>query len=291
MPTIDPEFITEARKIEQYRFRNHSLLIIDDDEENFEEEEIDEITRRVRNRIATVKDQIRTRIAEGIELRGGHRWNIANLNANIVYSDLEMIIEELAPVCESCMNEISSVYYSADVQELGRATIGISTGADNHEVDNTEATGDYTYRCEECETQIDPYKLELKISEPAWHEIVRFGQEMIGTTNVALPNEQQDTRIPRITQIAQEVARQRANRQDFPEGRQLQRDINAHGPNGPQMKMGKKNKITYSEPTDYVLRETRSWYCDNCETENNGNRVKCTQCSRGKFERIKEIKI
>ena len=303
--TIQPDFATAARAIRERKTYEGHALVTDTTDFDLNEERIED---KILEKIQAVRKNIRNRIAADERVspiawngNDGHKWHI-------VKRDLHPIMAELEAICPGCNTVNAKCGYSVAATENGTVYLDITEGTVDHETDETNTDGDYTYQCFECGEDLKTNSLEYVIPENAYNELCNFLREILTNERAAIAEPEVITEnmpdqvrrwIPQWQRDAVNAIRdgqqrqQNQNGETFPIGNQVQKDIPGHGPNGPQMNTSPKG-IQTSGPEAFIFRDTgRGWLCKHCDNRNNGENKKCgnRNCQKDKFAPVKDIKL
>lgn len=289
---IHKNFVNAAKAIiERKTYNGHAL----ETDNEFDVNE-DRIGGNIHVKIEAVKQNIQRRIANG-ETIGENQFGNNEELWHIVKRDLMPILDTLEPICPNCDATGMKLWYTARATERGSAYASIENETDDHETDETNTDGDYEYTCMECDGDINPGSIQYFIPGDAYIELCAFLEEVLNMPNVVTEAERQTNRTvgdmwvpPWQTTRPKQTHKQT---ETFPVGRQIQEDIAAHGPNGPQMHINTQG-TQVSGPEDFAFRNNgRSWICKHCEQMNSGENKKCgnKSCQKDKFAPVKEIKL
>lgn len=306
---IEPAFLTYANKIlNENKFKRHRLKT--ENEFNKDIETIRMLNNDLLGTIQTRRIQLQRAIQTN-ELRPPYQWGADDTKYHIIGSDIGYLLRTLDAICENCDATIKETNYNTPATEYGTAILSIELGTTDHENTDTQGgDGDSSYSCKECDNVIDPESIPYFIPDESLEKLKEFLRTFTTlpdiNTDGAITNEEQprgtininDTLMPgfiRNTGIrtninGRPITQQNENR--FPDGKQIQHDIQRHGPAGPQNKTNQKG-IQNSLPQDFVFRNNAMWTCRKCETLNKGENRKCQTktCQLDKFTPTKNIKI
>lgn len=217
----------------------------------------------------------------------------AETNENrIDESILNKVLNRLILICPECGELGEEVRYKAEQYAYGRATAKI-TGMNQGETDDWE-TIEITYQCTNCESEISRTGEEYFIPKNSSDKLTELVQLIINRTdgnenqiNIDAPFIRQNVRIFPFPEGFEQAIQERQENKEFPEGRQLQADISAHGPAGPMM-IPRNNGTIASYPEEFLWRPGATWICRHCDTQNEGESQKCRnqECKKGKFAPI-----
>ena len=280
---IDPRLNELLQNLERNTFKNHTFHTDEDTLEN--EDYRNNNLETIRITIQQVRQKIDRRIQNNTP-ENHQTWDNNAPQYHILKEDYELILKTLIAICPGCNESIREIQYTARTTEYGTAYFNIVNGTTDHETTNTENDDGYDYECPDCGRDIDPETVPFYFPENALELIKTMLRTDIanGATNDPLG-------FNTATQVKRKTNNKQAN--FFPPGRQVQRDIGAHGPNGPQMRMTSSGKIKISFTEDFAFRNNNKWKCKHCENFNEGTRQKCTNktCQKDKFEPIKAINL
>lgn len=283
MPHVEPEMREMLEGLEQRHYKNHNFLT---DEEAIEDEDTRQNNRNtITSQIINSRQRIDRRI-QNREPETYMAWTTSPKRYYVVCEDYERILKSLLAICPGCSSIVEEISYAARQTEYGIAYIDIINGTRDYESTDTE-TDEYTYTCTNCDREIKPNNISFYFPEDLLNETIRYLRDDIARDT------EQEVPPPIPTEIGFRKATQKKTTQNFfPPGRQIQKDIKAHGPSGPQMREG-NGKIKMSTTEDFAFRNTNMWKCKHCETENDGSKKKCTNknCQKDKFEPIKKITL
>lgn len=299
---IDKNFISRANDIlNRDRYKQHNLITEEEPEYDVTDDD-GNIAKGLNLQINAVANTLTRRIEQNT-LISPNRWDPTEKKFHIVESDLNPILCNLEAVCSSCYEIIGSVYYSVDASERGRASLSILEGGVDHGTNDTETTGDYCYRCTNCDEEIDEQEVEYFIPQESLNNLKQMIRQFLqnnGEINTEGITEEQRQERPAVgtwiphflrpdVQPGQRIRQERVTN-EFPDGKQIQHDIQNHGRPGPTMRQTQKGtRESYQE--DFVFRS--NWDCKHCNYSNGGQNKKCgnKECQKDKFTPTKDISL
>lgn len=211
-------------------------------------------------------------------------------------STLTRAINKLNIICDECGDIIETVRYRIEQTAYGEATINATGGVAHHGDDDIE-TNETSYQCRNCNGTIERHGENYFIPDECLTELKEIARiiltksETIGQIDGRIIERMitDETDRPFPIEMIREQTTNRTNpkNNEFPEGRQLQSDISAHGPAGPMM-IPRNNGVIASYPEEFLWRPGANWICRHCSTQNEGESQKCRnqECKKGKFTPI-----
>lgn len=294
---IDPQFVETLKEISEDReYNGHPLKT--ENEFNEDRETAEQLKNSI-NEIITRKTQQIERRIQANELFRNNTWVNNAPQYHIMGSDISVIFQDLDAICENCDATITEINYRAQATEYGTASLSIIEGTTDYEGNETNTDGDYEFTCKECDNAVSPHRIPYFIPQESLNNLIAYGRifterqnastEGLTTRTIRQQEPTEDTEIRRRWRPGQRETVQATN--EFPDGKQIQKDINGHGPSGPQMHTSAKG-ILESTPEDFLFRNT-IWTCKSCGNANKGTNRKCgtTSCQKDKFLPTKTIKL
>lgn len=281
---IDPQLIELERALSRNVYKDHEITVDQDDIEDTDGDLIENNKDAIQNQILRVRQLIDRRIQNG-EIEQTRPWEINGPRYHIVLNDYESILRTFLAICPRCNEHLDSLAYTTRQTEYGTAYINLADGTTDHEVTDTGNRDGYDYECSSCGREVSPEEIPYYCPEQQFEQIKEMLRNHI----------QNATNPDPLGFNTQQMPKKKAKQDPafFPPGRQVQKDIGAHGPNGPQMRTDEQKRIRKSFAEDFAFRNNNNWKCKHCEHFNEGARRQCANkhCKKDKFEPIKNITL
>ena len=261
---VEPTLIETLKNLQQRQINNNPITT---ENTTINEDEKGEIERKIEQRIKERQAIITTRIEDDERTRGNTFGDLRGYH--IAQKDYNAIINTFQAICPRCEEEINELEFSTNGTSYGRAYFNATDGIVEHETTDNEDNGDTTYTCPKCENEIQETNITYYTPKEQLDKIITMLKKDIEKGTTQTPQNQQ----------APQNQHQKHPTDFFPPGRQVQKDIQAHGPAGPQM--------------HFAFRNNNYWACKHCSTANKGSSKKCenTECQKDKYEPIKKITL